>query len=246
MSFNTLPKQKVVRALSDPQNRSMRAVMRVLELNQNSSSASTKLKRCAIENGIDLSRFTSGRKVDWSGHRFDKLTVIKQAARTVPKQRSWLCQCDCGKTTVCTTGVLLSNRIRHHCGCSQYYHGEAHFNWTGCGDISGRYWNQIKCNAQKRKLPFSVTIEYIWRLLKKQRGVCALSGVPIGRITASLDRIKPDKGYTVGNVQWVHKDVNRLKQNFSEETLFTLVKNIYEHRCSKIKGAGNKPGMAGI
>ena len=35
----------------------------------------------------------------------------------------------------------------------------------------------------------------------------------------SLDRIDSKKGYVKGNVQWVHKTVNRLKMDLSEEEL---------------------------
>ena len=34
--------------------------------------------------------------------------------------------------------------------------------------------------------------------------------------TASLDRIDSTKSYNVGNVQWVHKDINFMKGSLSE------------------------------
>ena len=41
--------------------------------------------------------------------------------------------------------------------------------------------------------------------------------------TASLDRIDPTKGYIEGNIQWVHKDVNRMKMDFTETRFLELV-----------------------
>ena len=38
-------------------------------------------------------------------------------------------------------------------------------------------------------------------------------------VTASLDRIDSSKGYQPGNVWWVHKRVNRLKNDFSMDEL---------------------------
>lgn len=40
--------------------------------------------------------------------------------------------------------------------------------------------------------------------------------------TASLDRIDSSKGYIPGNVQWVHKDVNKMKLALSEKRLLEL------------------------
>ena len=84
----------------------------------------------------------------------------------------------------------------------------------------------------------------MWDIFEKQDKICALSGLPIefetsqyglwhGEGTASLDRIDSSKGYICGNVQWVHKDVNRMKQCFKEDRLLDLCKLIVEH--NKVK-----------
>ena len=44
--------------------------------------------------------------------------------------------------------------------------------------------------------------------------------------TASLDRIDSTKGYVPGNIQWVHKDINRIKNKFSMDELLSYVKKI--------------------
>lgn len=38
----------------------------------------------------------------------------------------------------------------------------------------------------------------------------------IGNLTASLDRIDSSKGYIEGNVQWVHKRINKMKLDDSD------------------------------
>lgn len=43
-----------------------------------------------------------------------------------------------------------------------------------------------------------------------------------------LDRIDSSKGYIEGNVQWVHKDVNMMKQNYSQKYFIEMCKKIYE------------------
>lgn len=42
-------------------------------------------------------------------------------------------------------------------------------------------------------------------------------GVKSGQTSASLDRIDSHQGYVLGNLQWVHKDIQRMKSDFSQE-----------------------------
>jgi hypothetical protein len=92
-------------------------------------------------------------------------------------------------------------------------------------------------NAKRRKWPFELTIEDGWMLYEKQNRKCALSGQLIyfdsdtrsndGR--ASLDRIDSSKGYVMGNVQWVHRDINYMKQKYSQEHFVNLCKQVAEN-----------------
>jgi hypothetical protein len=50
---------------------------------------------------------------------------------------------------------------------------------------------------------------------------------------ASLDRIDSKKGYVEGNVHWVHKDVNMMKRNFTEEYFINLCETVYKNFISK-------------
>jgi len=49
--------------------------------------------------------------------------------------------------------------------------------------------------------------------------------------TASLDRIDSnyEKGYLRGNVQWVHKDINRLKMNRSDDSFIAICARVFFH-----------------
>ena len=95
-------------------------------------------------------------------------------------------------------------------------------------DIRLSWFNKFQTSAELRNLSFNLTPEYLWELFKEQDYRCALTGWPIGwseigsSHTASIDRIDSDKGYVIGNVQLVHKDVNMAKQQFSQEYFIGL------------------------
>lgn len=94
--------------------------------------------------------------------------------------------------------------------------------------ICQRYYSALVYRADKIGIEFNISKEYLLDKFNEQGGKCGLSGVeiyfthicPIRGIlkqTASLDRIDSEKGYTKGNVQWVHKIVNKMKQNLKDE-----------------------------
>jgi hypothetical protein len=156
---------------------------------------------------------------------FGNLTVTGLAYMK-NKTSYWNCDCVCGKNIVVKRGFLTDGRVRS-CGCIRK--GKTSANWTGHGDISGSLYARIKKRANKKDIPFGVTIEELNDLYENQKGKCALTGMEITlpgnsltAFTASLDRIDSAKGYLPGNCQWVHKDVNFMKQSFSESYFIEL------------------------
>lgn len=123
---------------------------------------------------------------------------------------------------------LMKNGIKLRPTNSTYKSRGKHHSWNGYEGITGTVWAAIKQAAKCRNLELSITKEYIWNLFLKQESKCAISGVEIklpedttqkryGNYTASLDRKDSSKGYIEDNVQWVHKDVNIMKQDMSDE-----------------------------
>ena len=95
----------------------------------------------------------------------------------------------------------------------------------------------IKRGADLRNIEYSLTTEYLWKLFLEQNKKCKLSGIdicfpPSGNVehrslmTASLDRIDSSKGYIEGNVQWVHKHINLMKNVFSNEYFIEMCKQV--------------------
>jgi len=58
--------------------------------------------------------------------------------------------------------------------------------------------------------------------------------------TASLDRINSSKGYTLDNVQWVHKTVNIMKQGLSDEDFKYWIKMIGDNLEIQTNGSHEK------
>lgn len=118
--------------------------------------------------------------------------------------------------------------------------GPKNIRWTGYGEISGSTFHKIKNLAvqrKNRKLEFSITIEYMWNLFLEQNRKCVYSDIILTFAkhkkehtnslgTASLDRIDSSKGYIKGNVQWVHKKINIMKQAMSHEEFIEWCKLI--------------------
>lgn len=52
----------------------------------------------------------------------------------------------------------------------------------------------------------------------------------LGGGTASLDRKDNTRGYTLNNVQWVHKDVNIMKNTFDRDYFVSMCRRVAE--CS--------------
>ena len=108
---------------------------------------------------------------------------------------------------------------------SPYTTGNKHHCWKGYQEIPQTYFGHAKSQSVKRKLQFDLTIEYLWEIFIKQNRLCSFSGEVLNFNsscrthdgTASLDRIDSTKGYVKGNVQWVHKDVNYMKQDMTDD-----------------------------
>lgn len=114
----------------------------------------------------------------------------------------------------------------------------------GYAGLTAALWRRIDGGAKIRKIPLLITPEQAWNLFLFQNKLCSLTGLELimaasstesirGGDTASLDRIDSSKPYTISNVQWVHKDVNRMKSNFAEDYFFKICQLIIKCQESK-------------
>lgn len=104
--------------------------------------------------------------------------------------------------------------------------------------IPGRYFFSLENGANRRNIPFNITLDQLWELFVKQDGKCALSGLNIRfhlpgekctEQTASVDRINSDLGYTIDNIRWVHKTINLMKMDLQNQEFIYLCKKVAEY-----------------
>ena len=154
------------------------------------------------------------------------------------RRRNFRCRCVCGNVADLTYSALDYSRRKGplSSGCTvckgdKYRRRPGKTTQDDVGGIPGPQILSIQTGARVRGIAFNISWDDLWALFQSQDGKCALSGVPIefGRrlrrrnirypdtTTASLDRIDSKKPYEKGNVQWVHKDVNIMKQDYGQE-----------------------------
>lgn len=171
------------------------------------------------------------------GHEIGGITLLRELG--VRDGRMWVeCLCSqCERLFEAKFHNIYKGQYKS-CGCQRFGTKSQGNRWQGRGEISKSYFSSLERGANTRNLDFSISIEQVWELFLKQEKKCALSKIPLSFSTtrkshdgtASLDRINPKIGYNIENVQWVHKDLNYMKQSMTNEEFLNWVKVIYESK----------------
>jgi hypothetical protein len=180
-----------------------------------------------------------------TGKKFGKWTVVNVEDFTYLHrkngnvlERQYKCRCVCGTEKYVRTSHITRGLSKQcdKCRLESYYVTK-----VGCIPMSDiiRY----KRSATQRHKEWKVSPEYLYELYENQNRICALSGMKIDfsekgtgtpgakdTSTASLDRIDSKQGYIEGNVQWVHKDVNKMKMELPQERFLEMVKQISKYK----------------
>lgn len=188
-----------------------------------------------------------------TGKVYNNYTVISTNTKVGEKDShiKYEVMCNCGKVVFVRADHLENGRSKccKQCSSKKTYNeakdaGKFGFipkGHKGVGDITRVVYTHIKVGAKKRALEWDLSIEFLWDLFLKQGRKCALTGLDIwftdkrkstninwGLMNASLDRKNSLKGYTKDNVQWVHKEYNRFKNNYSMDKFLEMCRMITE------------------
>jgi hypothetical protein len=191
---------------------------------------------------------------DLTNQQFGKLIALRSDGKNNNGQYFWISKCECGLEHRCLGTSLLRGDTNRCTDCTKSkWLEQNHARSTKVGHITSAWWsthvikranghNSSKhLRVEKKTYKVNITMEYIWDLYLQQKGLCALSGLPLdfpeGRKvyggTASLDRIDSTKGYIKENVQWLHKEINMLKGSRTDEQLIAICKLITENNRIK-------------
>lgn len=173
---------------------------------------------------------------DVINQRYGRLTVISYKGKSKNYDHIYECKCDCGNVKVFRHSNLKRG-LTTSCGCKHNASGPLNTQWSGHEKISGSTWALIKKGARDRNISLIITIEDAWKQYKLQDGKCALTGEILifpkncrdYTGNASLDRIDSSLPYQIGNIQWVIKDVNLMKRNFSQERFIIQCLKVAAH-----------------
>lgn len=94
--------------------------------------------------------------------------------------------------------------------------------------------SRARSRSQYLKVPFNLTVEHLEAIWT---GVCPVLDIPISiteksrtdEFAAELDRFIPSLGYTVGNVTFLSRRANRLKNNTTSRELAQLLDWMVKH-----------------
>lgn len=98
--------------------------------------------------------------------------------------------------------------------------------------------NDARNRAKKKNLYFDLTLDGLMGLWTQQKGKRALTGFDMTyryvcnkyKYSVSLDRINPEKGYTLDNLQLVCHAANMMKGTFSEDELLKFCNAIIKNK----------------
>jgi len=167
------------------------------------------------------------KRIDLTGQKFSRLTVLRYSHTSKWKKAQWLCQCECGGHNIVGTTQLKKGKTKS-CGClwkeiMVLEEGESAFN-----DLYSSY----KRVAKKRKLTFLLSRDEFRKLTQQDCYYCG--DVPSNKKTAhksvftynGIDRVNNDRGYELDNCVASCILCNRAKSILSQAEFFQLITKI--------------------
>ena len=179
--------------------------------------------------------YVRGYAEDYIGKTVNKINILE----CVGKNKGDIvvkCKCFCGNIFDADWSPIFKNNTKS-CGCLKNRIGKNNPKFKGFGEVSQSIIACLRNGAEERGLEFDVNAEYLWNLFIKQDKKCAITKLQLilpqrrtdTKYNASLDRIDSSKGYIEGNVQWVHRNINTMKWDFTQEEFIKYCKLVAQN-----------------
>lgn len=149
-----------------------------------------------------------------TGQRFGRLVVVSRGPSDVRrngwvKGSKWSCRCDCGNRKVVRRIDLLSGDVKS-CGCLRRELSRKRMQTHGLsrqdGKVTVQYQSGLTFELQIDDIVIPETCP-VFGTRMETTGAKVYDGSP------SLDRIRPELGYTKENVVVISYKANRMKSN---------------------------------
>lgn len=203
-----------------------------IELKCDASVVFDRLREFGIQLHVDARESLTGKIIG-------KWQIGERTARH--GNAAYKCVCECGARHVVTAYRLINGLSSQCVACSGGRTGPRSARWRGCGELTGKQFLSYRGGALRRGIMFDIGIEYAWNLFVQQQARCSATGVHLemdrkesGRHipgTASIDRIDSSRGYVADNIRWVHKQINRIKWETTNEE-FVLLCHLIANKVS--------------
>lgn len=173
------------------------------------------------------------------GERFGSVSVMHPVSR-LNGSILWACLCN----------ICQSWFIEDVSRLDEYRNMESHIS-CGCSEsvealpckITEQHWKGVQRFAKGKRVKFIIDKPYAWGLFMVQGGRCAMSELPLtldpSERNASLGRIVMQYGFIPGNVQWVHRDVSKMKLNDTNEKIIIISNEITTANADVMSGVYN-------
>lgn len=182
-------------------------------------------------------------KVDETGNRHHRLTVIKEYGKSKHRVFLWQCKCDCGNIVI-VPGTALRNGHTQSCGCQKIDFATGRWTKPGETALKNIYGVYKRGNAQRRRICFELTLEEFAEVTSKNCHYCGAT--PANNhirtrgngsyVYNGIDRVDNNQGYIMSNIVPCCKRCNYMKLDLGQVEFIKHIESIYNNLMGISRG----------